>query len=90
MNKIQFSPRKQKLKSVTMDLHNKESVKKKMKRRKSKRDVLGEKISTILHNFSGHRISSFDSFLNLMHHEVDASSLGFGRMLFGELYVGRI
>lgn len=84
MNLIQFSPQKREFNFIRMDLHNKERVKKKMKRRRSKWDVVCEKVSTIFHNFSGHRISSFDSFVNLMHHEVEAASLGVGRMLFGE------
>lgn len=84
MNLIQFSPQKREFNLIKMDLHNKERVKKKMKKRRSKWDVVCEKLSTIFHNFSGHRISSFDGFVNLMHREVDAASLGIGRMLFGE------
>lgn len=68
----------------------KTKAKAKTKRRKSKLKFLCDKISTIFHNLCGHQlsvISSFNSFVNLMHHEVDAASLGIGRMLFGKLFM---
>lgn len=72
-----------------MDLHNKERAKKKPKRRRSRLSFVGEKVSKLFLNFSGHKfsnVSSIDGFSRLLHQEVDSASLGIGRMLFGEFY----
>lgn len=72
---------------IRMDLHNKERLRRKKKRRKMKFSWLYEKLSVIFHNFSGHQLSnlsSFNDFTKLLNSEVDAASLGIGRAMFGE------
>lgn len=74
-----------------MDLHNKEKLRKR-KRRKGQMLVnsLVDRLSIIFYNYTGHRLSSiasFNNFTTLLHQRVDAASIGIGRMLFGELYL---
>jgi Vitamin K-dependent gamma-carboxylase len=70
-----------------MNLHNKERARRRLRERRSKWNVLCGTISKTFLDFSGHELSSvtsFDGFSKLMHREVDAASIGIGRMFFGE------
>lgn len=52
-------------------------------------DNFYHKISIFFRNFTGHDIkcvSSFENFVEFMHEETDAASIGIGRILFGKKF----